>query len=283
MKIVIPGIDENALGGGWSFVRNFRKAMGDKVIAEYDKADIFFIPSASMVSRDEVSKAKEDGKKIVLRCDNIIRNSRNRNTGMGRMKDFSEWADLTIFQSEFAEDLLNPYLRTENFKVILNSIDESIFNENGRVDTDLHRYFYAKHSSDETKNWEMARVAFQLLFERNKDSIFNIVGRFDGNLEEYNFDYYNGEQYKYWGYITDPNVMAHIYRESDTFIYTYFNDACSNTLIEALCCGVDVLDPYTMARTGGTAEIEDMFYHEGVDYFKLERMGKEYKEAMEKL
>ena len=277
MKIILPQIDENALGGGWSFCRNFRKAMGGNIVTDYEQADIYFIPSASMVSRDEVQQAKQDGKKIILRCDNIIRNSRNRNTGMSRMKDFSDWADLVIFQSEFAEELLNPYLQTEQWKVIYNSVDERIFNDKNRVDGNS-RYVYGKHSSDETKNWEMAIVAYQKLQEDDEDATLNLFGRFDGNLQEYNFDFYNGEQYRYWGYITDPQVMANIYKQSDWFIYTYFNDACSNSLIEALMCGVQIYDPYQMSDTGGTNEILERFYkREG--YFELKRMGDDYKIA----
>lgn len=279
MKISLPNYDTSGIGGGWSFIANFIKAMGDS-ITDYESSNIFFIPSASMVSREDVLKAKDDGKKIVLRCDNIIRNSRNRNTGMTRMKDFSDWADLVIFQSKFAEDLLNPYLRTENYKIILNSVDESIFNDKGRDNLD-NRYYYGKHSSDETKNWEMARVAFQREFAENKDITLNIVGRYD--TEEYNFDFYNGENYKYWGYIQDPQVMANIYKQSDWFIYTYFNDACSNSLIEALCCGMSIFDPYDMGITGGTPEIRTQFNRSGADYFKLERMGLEYKQAMRRL
>ena len=142
MKIYLPNYDKLALGGGWSFIANFRKAMGDTITDNYAESDIFFLPSASMVSREDVEQAKRDGKKIVLRCDNIIRNSRNRNTGMSRMKDFSDWADLVIFQSDFAEELLNPYLQTENYKVILNSVDENIFNPKGRGDQES-RYYYS--------------------------------------------------------------------------------------------------------------------------------------------
>ena len=277
MKIALPEIDWQAQGGGWSFVRNFAEAMQGNIV-DYNQADIYFIPSASMVSRDDVQMAKNDGKKIVLRCDNIIRNSRNRNTGMSRMKDFSDWADLVIFQSEFAEELLNPYLQTEQWKVIYNSVDERIFNDKNRVDGNS-RYVYGKHSSDETKNWEMARVAYQKLQEDDKEATLNLFGRFDGNLQEYNFDFYNGEQYRYWGYITDPQVMANIYKQSDWFIYTYFNDACSNSLIEALMCGVQIYDPYQMSDTGGTREILERFYkREG--YFELKRMADDYKMAL---
>ena len=89
------------MGGGWSFMGNFAKAMKDN-LTNYEDADIYFVTSASMVERDEVQKAKNDGKKIVLRCDNIIRNSRNRNTGMSRMKDMAEMADLVGLQWKVA-------------------------------------------------------------------------------------------------------------------------------------------------------------------------------------
>lgn len=279
MKISLPEYDQSAIGGGWSFIANFKKAMGD-MVSGYDESDIFFIPSASMTSHDEVERAKRDGKKIVLRCDNIIRNSRNRNTGMSRMKAFSDAADTVVFQSFFAEDLLNPYLAAENNEVVYNAVDQSIFNTNGRVETDGKRYLYAKHSSDETKNWEMARVAFQIISAEFMDAHLNLVGRFDANVEQYNFDFYNNEHYKYWGYITDPAAMAAIYKQSDMFIYTYFNDACSNTVIEALCCGVNIFDPYLMGETGGTSEILHMWQdHGGAEYFTLDRMRNDYLEV----
>ena len=279
MKLSLPEYDTSGIGGGWSFIANFIRAMGDS-ITDYESSDIFFIPSASMVSRDEVECAKQDGKKIVLRIDNIIRNSRNRNTGMSRMKDFSDWADLVIFQSKFAEELLNPFLRTENFKIILNSADETIYNTNNRVNGS-NRYFYGKHSSDETKNWEMARVAYQQVQENIPEATLNLVGRYDSNLQDYNFDFYNNESYKYWGYITDPQAMANIYKQSDYFVYTYFNDACSNSLIESILCGAMIYDPFGMAQTGGTPEI---FKKASVPkYFELKRMADDYIKAMDRL
>lgn len=282
MKILLPEIDWNATGGGWSFARNFVSCMADYITPNYDEADIFFLPSASMVSRDVVEAAKEDGKKIVLRCDNVIRNSRNRNTGMSKMKDFADWADLTVFQSRFAEGLLNPYLHNENYKVILNSCDQSVFNDQSR-NSDGKTFLYSKHSSDETKNWEMARMTFQRIWEDEQDTKLNLVGRYEGNVEEYNFDFYNGENFQYHGLVSDPVTMANIYKTSDWLIYTYFQDACSNTLIEALCCGMKLEDMYGMSQTGGSPEILTAFKDYGSKYFSLDRMRDEYVEAMEKL
>lgn len=280
MKIAIAKHDEFAIGGGWSFIANFKKAMG-AMITGYETADIYFIPSASMVSREEVKQAQADGKKIVLRVDNVVRNSRNRGTGMTRMLDFSQMADLVIFQSQFAEHLLNGYLKLENYKIILNSVDEDIFNNRGTAD-EGYNYLYCKYSSDETKNWEMARTAFQEIWSANDDLPlnFNIVGRFDQKIQEYNFDFFNGEQFTYHGLVTDKERMADIYRANDYFFYTYFNDACSNTAIEALMCGCEILGCYGMERTGGIGEIIDKFKRKGRKYFELKRMADEYKEAL---
>lgn len=281
MKINIAKYDENALGGGWSWVRNFSKIMSEN-ISDYDSSDIYLIPSASMVSREEVIKAKDDGKKIILRCDNIIRNSRNRNTGMTRMRDFSQLADLVVFQSMFALDLLRPYLYPDNSKlksvaVIHNSVDQSIFNAHNRQDnTTDKRYLYSKYSSDETKNWEMARLAFQEIKDSTKT--LTLAGRFGGNLEEYNFDFYMGERVNHVGLINSPEAMATVYKNCDVFLYSYFNDACSNTLIEALSCGLDIKDCYGMLNTGGAPEI--MKHAHDISYFGLPRMAGEYYEAI---
>lgn len=281
MKIYLADYDSQAIGGGFGFARKFSAIM-EPHLSDYDSAHIYFIPSASMVAREAVLQARADGKRIVLRVDNIIRNSRNRNTGMSRMKDFADMADLVIFQSEFAENLLNPFLQTENWRVILNGVDAGLFNTRARQKTDGNQYIYSKYSSDETKNFEMARLSFSAIAQQNSEAYLHLVGRFDAAVEQYNFDFYNGERYNYYG-IVDEVEMAHILKGCDHLIYTYFNDACSNTLIEALRCGLDVCDPYGMSKTGGAGEILQKFINYGAGYFILARVAQEYYEAMVRL
>ncbi len=293
MKIHLAHYEPARTGGGWSFQRNFAKAMKDN-LSSYEEADIYFITSASMVTLDEVAIAVRDGKKIVLRIDNIIRNSRNRNTGMSRMKAIAELADLIIYQSKFAAKLLHNFLGPDpltmhdgRFEIILNAIDQDIFNTNNRQESDEYRYLYCKYSSDETKNWEMARVAFQEITNPTKH--LNLVGRFDDKVAEYNFDFYQNESHRYFGLVEDPEYMASIYKQSDVLLYSYFNDACSNTLIEALACGLEIKDCYRMLETGGASEIMDKalditsYGTFNKEYFSLPRMAGEYYEAMAKL
>lgn len=284
MKIHIANYEPDRLGGGWRFSSNLVKGLGDKV-SNYEEADIYFVAGPTMVSYEEVEKAKQDGKKIVLRIDNIVRNSRNRNTGMSRMKRFGELADLLVYQSEYAADILGKQFLNREGPVILNGCDTSIFNPKGREESTTARFLYSRVNRDETKNWEMARFIFQEQSHvRDGEAKLHLVGQFSPELVEYNFDFYNDEKYHYWGTITDPETMATIYRNSDYLLYTFFNDACSNTMIEALCSGCEIFDPYGMANTGGAPEILHCFEeHGGRDYFTIERMTNDYLEEMSKL
>lgn len=282
MSIHIANYQPDKLGGGWSFANNFIKGLDGQTV--YEDADVYFICGPTMVSYDDVNKAKQDGKKIVLRLDNIVRNSRNRNTGMSRMKYFADKADLVIYQSGFAQDLLMPFVQRSG-PIILNGCDTSTFNPRGRQELVEARYIYSRVNRDETKNWEMARLVFQQeSLRRDGKAILNLVGQFSPELVEYNFDFYHDEAYKYWGVVSDPNLMAAIYKNSDYLIYTFWNDACSNTLIEAICSGCEVLDPYNMADTGGAGEILHHFQdHGGRDFFTIERMTSEYLKEIAKI
>ena len=283
MKIHIANYEPNRQGGGWSFARNFAKCMDD-YIADYNDADIFFITSPSMVTKEQVDQAQADGKKIVLRIDNIVRNSRNRNTGMSRMKRFAQQADLVVYQSDYFKQVLMPFTEKDGV-TILNSCDTSIFNAKGRVEDTKAKFIYSRVNRDETKNWEMARFIFQEEYRmREGNAHLDLVGQFSPELAEYNFDFYMNEDYKYWGVVTSPELMATLYRNADYLIYTFWNDACSNTLIEALCCGCVPLDPYGMLETGGASEI--MHYwaeHKGEEYFGLARLRADYEKELSKL
>jgi len=274
--IYIAEQENKKVGGGWSWIANAKKVLP---ITNYRNADIYLIPSPSMVSKEEVDQAKADGKKIVLRVDNIVRNSRNRNTGMSRMKRFAEQADLVIYQSEFARNLLLPYIQVDG-QIILNGCDQTIFNPEGRTESTTARYIYSRVNRDETKNWEMARIYYQGKYQANNDSLLHIVGHFSPELIEYNFDFYQEEKYRFWGVMRDPASLAQIYKDSDYFVYTYFNDACSNSLIEALSSGCLVADPYGMATTGGAIEILHAQQAFGDEYLDIKRMGKQYLEAI---
>lgn len=261
MKIHLASYQPDRLGGGWSFMRNFVKGFA---LYSYEEADIYFIPSASVVERAEVQQAKADGKKIVLRVDNAIRNSRNRNTGMSRLYDFAQLADLVIYQSNWARDFLYPFLQKDGV-VILNGVDTEVFKPSS-IQPEDDTYLYVRSSNDEGKQWIMAWYWFA-----NNPGKLDIVGKFSKENLEYNFDFFNNESYKFYGQQPD---MRPFYQRNKNFLYTYLNDACSNTLLEALASGMNIIDIYGMLNTGGAPEIM------ACKDISLNRMYKEYEEVL---
>ena len=260
MNVHILNFEPDRRGGGWSAARNLYTEFN----SSYEDAEVVLITGPTMVSHEQVDQAKRDGKKIVLRCDNAVRDSRNRGTGMSRLKSFSEKADLVIYQSEWARKFLYPYTRIDG-PVVLNGVDTSVFNDSNR-NAPEGSHLYARSSRDEGKQWIMAWYWFA-----NNSGTLEIVGKFSPENMQYNFDFFNGEQFRFMG---EQSNMIDVYRRNKYFLYTYTNDACSNTLIEARASGCLIVDVYGQLQTGGAPEIM------ALKDLSKERMIKEYKECL---
>lgn len=255
---------EERIGGGWSFAKYLKEGLDDSTTS-YAEADILVICGPTMASHDQVEQAKKDGKKIVLRIDNAVRNSRNRGTGMTRMKAFCDQADLVIYQSEWAKRFLMPFTQKDG-PVILNGVDTKRFTP-GTPEDDT--YLYVRSSRDEGKQWIMAWYWFV-----NHPGRLEIVGKFSPENHEYNFDFYNGERFIFLG---EQRNMPDIYRRNKYFLYTYLNEAGSNTLLEAKASGCEIVDVYGMLGTGCGPE------YMALKDISIERMIEEYKGELSRL
>jgi len=278
MKIYLANESSQTKGGGWTFLSNLQKGLQGRVefVDNIDACEFYFISGATMVTRERVKEAKDKGKKIILRVDNIPRNSRNRNTGTSRLKDFADMADLIIYQSEWCKMYVGGWLKKEG-PVILNGVNTSIFKPEGEAIGKMGnpQYIYVRFNRDETKRWEEAWYNYQLIYRKNPKAHLWIVGKFSPEQLEYNFDFYNGEEIHYWG-VVDMNQMAMLLRSADILLYTYYNDACSNTLLEAVASGCKI-NTLNSGMSGGSPEIlkcKDI---------SLERMSEEYLREFEKL
>lgn len=277
MKIYLANDSKQGYGGGWTFLRNLRKALPKVISDNYNEADIYFISGATMLTRENVLQAKKDNKKIVLRIDNIPRNSRNRNTGTTRLWDFAHIADLVVYQSTWAKKYVGGWLRIDG-PVIYNGVDTKIFNPTGdKFKKDGNpQYVYVRFNRDETKHWEEAWYHYQFIHRGNPNANLWIIGNFSPEQVEYNFDFYNNEKIKYWGIIEAPEMMATILRSADEILLPYWNDACSNTLLEARASGLRI-NFLESGNTGGNPELMKL------EDISLERMAKEYWREFEKL
>jgi glycosyltransferase involved in cell wall biosynthesis len=275
MKIYISNIQGNPVGGGWTFLRNFTK--GIKPYAEitdrFSEADIILVAGITMVDREQITQAKELGKKVILRVDNVPRKSRNRrSTPHERLQEIAKLADGVIYQSQWAKWYCAP-LCGEG-EVILNGVDQSIFHPpiTTRQDLDLRpqRYLFAYHGKNELKGFWQAHFAFQKYHRLNNNAEFWFIYDFGRDLDELqhaNFDFWNGEKFTQYAPIDDPHRMADLMRQCRYLIYPAVSDAAPNMVLEARACGLEVLD-YSL--DSGTKEMLDC------TDISLDRMCNEY-------
>jgi len=275
MKIYLANESKQTKGGGWTFISNLQKGLQGKVefVDNLDACDVYFVSGATMVTREQVKEAKDKGKKIVLRIDGIPRNSRNRNTGTSRLFDFAQMADLVIYQSEWSKMYVGGWLKKEG-PVILNGVNTSIFRPEGETIGKMGspQYIYVRYNRDETKQFHRVWYEYQLIYRKNPNANLWIIGKFSEEQKEYNFDFYNGEKYRYWGVI-DTEMMSILLRSADIFMYSYYMDACSNSLIEAIVSGIKI---WYMEENGSAKEIKEKYEEKGSGYFGTERMCAEY-------
>lgn len=256
MKLHIANDSDARVGGGPNFARQLQESLETVPIEE---ADIILIPAATMVTRESIAPYFD--RKIVLRIDNYLKHSRNRGSGMTRLVEYAQACEVALYQSKWAKGYLNGYLKQRGIKndsrVLYNGSDESIFRPGGKYyskPAGVKRYLYVASSTDQSKGWVMAHQKFQEL-HRDEDCELWLVGKFDEAVREYGFDFFNDEQIVYKGIVQEPEEMAKIYRSCDALLYSYFCDACSNILNEAILCGLEIVDCYGMLETGGAPEV----------------------------
>lgn len=263
MKILIQHDSDKFQGGGSTFITNFAKAInkyGHEVIhapsnsplADDVAYDVLFIAGATLADREQVLKAKKDGKPIILRVDNLLEDRKNRSSGMPRLLDYAELCDVIVYQSEWAKRLLSPLLG--NGIIIHNGVDTDIFKPRTEPkDWDNIRVFYSKYSRNEVKQFHEVQYWWREYNLHKKDDTLVLVGKFaDDYLQiEHPFDFHNDEIYEYKGLISRPQELALVMQKCDVAFLPYMFDACSNTILEAQACGLPVI----YSPTGGTPEI----------------------------
>lgn len=290
MKIYAVGFDKNNnIGGGWSFLDYFKR--GDWQIVDDPKdCDIYFITSVSML--DKLSQIPIN-KKVVLRIDNVLKNSCNgriygfaedKITRMEALKEVALRADLIVYQSQWSKNYIKPFLGACKGKqaVIYNGSDDELFNpEGGKLPTDYNPvYLYIRSSNHDNKGWHVAWYEYQKI-HRDKSKpkpVLWIVGRFSPENIPNNFDFFNGEEFKYWGFIRDREQMAMMMRTADYLLYPFYNDADSQTLTEAYLSGLSI-KWLTGSESGGSPEIRKLINTKGRDALSYKRMNAEYLEV----
>lgn len=247
MKIYMPNISSGSIGGGWTFMANFKagveKSGKATFVNSWQESDIFFIIGPTVVDPSEVRAARQAGKQIIFRVDNVPKKSRNkRSSPHERMKEFADIADVVVYQSNWAAMYCGPLCGEGT--VIQNGVDQSVFYPNPDLRSDHDIYLFAFHGKSELKQFWLAHYLFQMAFRKNRNAEFWFAYDFGRDLEELvdsNFDFWNGEKYEYLGVIKNQHQMVSTMQICKYLIFPSVVDAAPNTVLEARACGMEVL------------------------------------------
>ncbi len=235
-------------GGGHQFLRAFwgaAEANGLKV----ENNSISHTTRACLMNSfnfDErrIRRLRRDSVLYVHRVDGPIDTYRGRNDGVDRniWRVNREMADKSIFQSHYSlEKHLQLGLEFKNPVVILNAVDEEIFNLHGRLafSREGKTRLIASSWSD---NINKGAPVYQWLDEH-----------LDWERYEFTFVGRSPIQFRNIRMIppVDSQQMAELFRQHDIYLTGSKNDPCSNSLIEALNCGL----PAIFLQSGGHPEI----------------------------
>lgn len=163
----------------------------------------------------------------------------------------NRYADHTIFQSRFCLENFKAYgYSSEKHSVIYNGVNQKLFNLNGKVYWDGKsklKVFSSSWSKNPIKGHEMIA----------RFSEFDFVETyFVGNWPE-GVDMKRVRVFK----PIYQEELANEYKKYDVFLHPSENDACPNSVIEALSSGLPVL----YANSGGTPEIVGEKYGASID------------------
>lgn len=193
---------------------------------------------------DHLRRMRKSGCRMIHRVDGPILAYRGFDDGVdGRIAEInSELADVTVFQSEYSLaktqelgfEFVNPVM-------IGNAADPEIFHPRGRIEFDRGRKVRLISSS-----WSDNVNKGGPIYKWLEDNL-------DRERFEYTFMGRASEEFR-WIQAHDPvpsRELADILRNHDIFITASLNDPCSNSVIEALSCGL----PVVYLDSGGHSEL----------------------------
>ena len=233
VTILFPLTDNNS-GGGNQFLRSLKKEFVDKgVYSELADADVVLFNSHQNIRNVVKAKIKFPNKLFVHRVDGPIR---LYNT-MEDMRDGivnatnKHLADATVFQSIFSQE--------SNYALGMSKCDYSTIIYNG-VDRNV---FYSKTSG--LSGGRIKIIASSWSSNINKG--FDVYEYLDNHLdfEKYEMTFVGNSPVNFKNIrMLDPlnsKELANELRRNDIYISASRNDPCSNSVLEALACGLPVL------------------------------------------
>ena len=244
-------------GGTNFFVLNLRKFfIKNNIDITYDinsDYDILFLNSAykapgKLFKIQEISKIKNKGYssvlwrmfaknkkrkvKILYRLDGLRKVYANLESKMDDIQlKCIHYADQIVFQSKFAYEMFKRFgYPGSNFSIIHNGINKDIFNIKDRLFWDGKsklKIMACSWSKNHAKGHKIIADFSQL-----SDVDVHFIGSWPDDIPHGDVKMHG---------VLNQQKMANLFRQSHIFLFPSLNESCSNSLLEALACGLPVL------------------------------------------
>ncbi|MFA7209284.1 MAG: glycosyltransferase [Parcubacteria group bacterium] len=285
---------EGPWGGGNQFLKALRKELVKIGAYEDDpsKADVILFNSHHNIQKLLKLKFTHPQKKFIHRIDGPTFLIRNKDLWIDKLifKLSESIADLSIFQSNWSFKKCEELgFKNKPNSIIYNAPDGSIFNSAGKTpfkNSGKIRLIATSWSGNPNKGFDIYKYLDEHLDFKKYEFIF--IGNSPINFK-------NASHIK----PLPSNELADELKKSDIYITASKNDPCSNSLIEALSCGL----PAIVLNDGGHPELiqsggevfttkEDIIakieivsdnyttYKNNIPPYKIQDIAQEYMEAI---
>ena len=267
-------------GGGHQFLRALWRELGrrglrveNNRISASARACLF---NSFNFDVERLRRFRRAGCRMVHRVDGPIGTYRGRDDGIDRRiwEINQELADATVFQSKYSLDMHQELgLQFRSPCVVLNAADPSIFHSSRRIPFDRQRKVRLI-SSSWSDNPNKGAATYKWIEEHL-------------DWERFEYTFVGRSAVRFERIRALPPVpsarLAELLRQHDIYIAASRNDPCSNSLIEALCCGL----PAICLNSGGHPEIVgeggSCFDHEQEIPELLDRLVDEYEARQQRI
>lgn len=252
MRIHIPYISDQNIGGGYTFYRNLTKVLAQEypdiqLVPESEQHDILLAFSVTTVNGETIERSKANGAKFILRMDGIPEDSRNSGRGTRRLVEYALKADHIIYQSLFTRNTVGLLLKSNGVScpnsLIPNGVDLSIYNSTDEkiAFPGSPKILHIAYRKDPNKRYEEVVAMYREYFNRNKAANLLLMGRYPTEWMSYNMGFFNGETNQRLGIVADDKAKAAMMRSCDFLFYPSFADPSPNAVYESIACGLPVL------------------------------------------
>lgn len=253
MKVnILFKLKDSPTGGGNQFLKSLKQYMQSAEVYENDvqKADVIFFNSYQYIDDVAEVKLQHRDKLFVHRIDGPIRLYNKKSDRRDFVTNIANHliAEATIFQSGWSRDENHRLgLKKNRFETIItNAPDPLIFNHQGKEAFSSDRKIRLIAASW-SSNWNKGFGVYQWLDEHM-------------DFDKYEMIFVGNSPVSFKNIINRPPLnsieLAFELRKSDVFIFASPVEACSNSLLEALHCGLPVIatnsssNPELVAKAG---------------------------------